>query len=105
MQPRPGEGPLVFDRRRRQVQRRGGLLDAQAGEVAEGDDLAFARVHLLELLERFIERDEVGCIMLRLWGGNGLAVELSALLAAAVLDPIAVAGALDEDAPHRQGGS
>ena len=57
-------------------------------------------VDLLEARQRLVDGDDVG-------EGRSerrrLAVELDALLLAAVLDAAIVAGALDEDAPHGNG--
>ena len=60
VQPGPREHPFVLDRRRRQIERGGRFLDAQAGEVAQRDDLRFPRVGLLEPRQGFVDRDEIG---------------------------------------------
>src|SRR5262249_9047311 len=103
VQPRARELPFVLDGRGREVERGGGLFDAEPGEVPQRDDLRLARVGLLEPGERLVDGYEIGQ---RGIGAHDAAIEIDAVLVAAVLDALVVARALDEDAPHgeRRGG-
>src|SRR5262249_42031419 len=58
-QPRAGEREMTFDGRRRDAEKRRGLLDGEAAEVAKLHDLGFFRRNALERVERVAEREEI----------------------------------------------
>ena len=66
MQPGARERPFILDGCRRQVHGRGGLVNAEAGEVSKRNDLGFSRVNLFEIRQRLIERDQVRAIVIGL---------------------------------------
>ena len=80
---------------------RRGFFDAQAGEVPQRHDLRFARVGLLEARQRFVDGDEIGE---RRIDAHHRAVQIDAFGAAAMFDALIMAGALDENAAHRERG-
>ena len=103
MQPGAREGPLVLDRRRRQLHRGGGFLDGQAGEIAQQHDARLRGIDLLEPRQRLVDGEDVGQDRRQ---RRRLGIQLDPLLLAAMLDAAVVPGALDEDAAHgdRRGG-
>src|SRR5262245_21710357 len=98
-EPRPRNGPVALHRRGRDPHRFGGLLDRESAEESQLDDARLALVERGEPIERRVERDEIDRAL-----GSGRVepfVESDARLAAAALQRIARAGALDQDLPHR----
>ena len=101
VQPGASEGPFVLHGGRRQVERAGGLLDAQAGEIPQRHDLRLARIGLLEARQGFVDGDEIDE---RRIDAHDRAVELDALRGAPMPDALVVPRALDQDAAHRERG-
>ena len=99
IQPGACERPFVLHRGRRKIERAGRFLDAQAGEVPQRYDLRFTRVALFESRQRFVDGDEIGERRVR---PHDRAVEFDAFGVAAVLHPLIMPRALDENAAHRQ---
>ena len=106
-QPGAGEGPVALDAAGRAAGRGGGLLDAQAGEVAEHYDLAHARVVAAQLAQGGVEFEHgggrlglLGRVVVADADDGGLG-EVDPPPPAAVLLGRVVPRPLDEDAPHR----
>src|SRR6516162_8606239 len=82
-QPGAGEAPVALDRTQRRADDFGGFLNAQAGVVAEQNDLCQARVLLLELLYSLVKGQHV----LRGWLDYGQSFgQLDAPAVSAVFD-------------------
>ena len=100
-QPRARKRPFVLHGRRRQIHRRRGLLDTEAGEKSKRDNLCLARIGEFQLRQRLVDGDDVGQAGI---GTQHRLVQFHLLSAGAVLDPAVVARAFDQDAAHRQRG-
>src|SRR5262249_15406938 len=96
--PRAGEGPVAFGGPANDAQGRGRLIQGKPGEESELDEVGTARVHPGELAQGMVEVEQV--VGWRVVGDEAIEVETPAPAAAAPLEPLAVAGAVDEDSPH-----
>src|SRR5262249_37176728 len=96
-QPGAGVGPEVIGRSRGNAEQVGGLLDRQAAEVAQLDQVGGLGIRHGQLGEGFIQGEE---IVGYLGTGNLELVECLPLLAAAAFAGLFAAGLLDEDAAH-----
>lgn len=101
MEGRPREAPLAVDRRGGDPEELGDLVDGEAGEVAQEDDLVLLRVDALEFDESLVEGEELlgrqRVTVLDVDTGDRGPLGL-------VLTPIAAANGVDQDVSHRSGG-
>lgn len=58
MEPCAGEGPIVLDRTRRDLERLGSLLDSQSAEIAAFEHTGLTRAQPRQLLEGIVEIEE-----------------------------------------------
>src|SRR5262245_25577595 len=100
LQPRLREPPVAPHRRRRHLQHRRGLFDAQPAEEAQIDDAALPLVELRQRFERIVEGNE---IERRLVGHGEAFVEGDAHGVTAALLVATGAGVIHEDASHDAG--
>jgi len=103
-EPAFGEGPFAFHRRRRDTQRGRGLLDGQAAEEAQLDELRLIGIDLLKLGQRAIEVERIDGIDRRSWRRNGV-VQLERQFTFSPFLPQLSARVIDEDTPHQLRGN
>src|SRR5262245_44583894 len=97
VEPGAGEGPVPVGGAPGDPHRVGGLVQGQAGEEAQLDQLGTGRVPSGQLLQGVVDGEE---LLVRCLVGYEKAVEIDALPTAAPLLPALVPRAVDEDAPH-----
>jgi hypothetical protein len=100
-QPGAGESPFPFDRCMRDLEHSGYLFDREAGEKAKLDYLAVARVHLGELFQRIVQRNEVHVGLAE--KAIDLAEREPVLITSAFLSA-SFAGAVNKYVAHQSGG-
>ncbi len=101
VQPGAGEGPLSVDGAGRQAQCRGGLIDREAGEESQPNDLSRGCVDRLQACEGVIERQN----LIRIDAGRKIG-QITRIVPTP-MGPIAGgarAGPVDEDSSHGLGG-
>src|SRR5215467_13360326 len=97
LQPRLCFAPLAFDSSRCDLQHLGHLFISQPAEELHLDDLAFARVHLREILQRVVEGDHIR----RLFVHDRLLGKRHHLCTAASFYARATARVIYQDLPHQ----
>ena len=96
-EPELGHFPIAHDGLRRYTECLCGFLDGEPAEVAELDDLGFARIDLREGTQRFVQRHDVRTLTVRHEQRFG---ERDPLHAAAALSVSSRPRVVDEDPPH-----
>ncbi len=100
VQPGAGVGPIAVGGGARDTQDFGRLLDGQAREVAELDQISFHPVLARELCEGFVQRDEICRGRL---ASQVCIVEVESLPTTAMLEALLVTCPFDENAAHGLG--
>jgi hypothetical protein len=101
-EPGSGERPVAFRSPSGDSQRLGGLVEREAGEEAELDQLGPSGVDLRESSQGLVEVDQVvgrGVI-----GHESFEVEGLSAAGASSLEPLPVSGSVEDDSPHGLGG-
>src|SRR2546421_10094179 len=98
IEPSFGSAPLSFNRRRREPQDFGSLLDRQAAEELQLHDSALLRIDLSQSFERVIEGNDIRRSLLR-YGQGFIQRDLAG--AAATLGVSMAARMIDQDAAHQ----
>src|SRR5262245_1758393 len=100
-QPGPGIGPPAIRRAGRDAEHRRGLVQAQAGEGTQLQQLRLLRLDASETIQGIIQSQQTLVVVRRdEWYG----VKVEAAEFAAALLTASPAGMFDEDAPHGLGG-
>src|SRR5262249_13036239 len=100
IEPGAGDGPVSFGGDRRDTQAGSGLLDRQAGEAAELDQLGLERRLPGEFVRRLVEVEQVVELVVERKGDR---VEREPLLIAALLGAPLATGVINQDAAHGLG--
>src|SRR5262245_52023373 len=100
VEPGLGESPIAIGGPPGDSQGRGGLLLVEAGEKAQLDELGTSGVHAGQLFQGVIERDQV---LLAGLIGDGQAIQVDTLAAAAAFQAVLVASPIDQNPPHGLG--
>jgi hypothetical protein len=91
-------GPIIFRRAHRNAERFGGFVMRQADKVTELHHLSFERMDGCELVERFVDGEQLIVVA----GERQFhLLQFHALLAAAVAHGALLSGAVNENPPHR----
>src|SRR5262249_31887000 len=97
-QPGAGEGPVALGGAQRNVEGLRRLLEREAGEEVELDDLGHARLLSVEVFQGFVESDQ---LLVRRRADQLALEQINALPVAAALEALLRARLLDQDAAHR----
>src|SRR5262249_55016500 len=96
-QPGAGEGPVALSRAQRDVEGLRRLLEREAGEEVELDEMGHARLLSVEAFQRFVEGDQ---LLVRRCVDELVVEQINALPVAAALEAFLRARLLDQDAAH-----
>src|SRR5262249_34257904 len=97
-QPGAGEGPVALGGAQRNVEGLRRLLEREAGEEVELDELGHARLLSVEVFQGFVESDQ---LLVRRRADQLVLEQIDALPVAAALEAFLRARLLDQDAAHR----